>query len=120
MKSEAAIQNELRVLASERGMRLWRNISGAVTTDDGRHIRFGLGNESAEICSVMKSSDLIGITPLVIGPEHVGRTIGVFTATEVKKQGWKYTGTDREKAQYAFIMLVLSLGGIAKFSTGDL
>lgn len=114
-QSEAALQAEIRVETSKRGMRLWRNNAGAVTTDDGRHIRFGLGNESARLNAALKSSDLIGITPVVITPDMVGRTIGVFTSIEVKRPGWVYKGQGREVAQQAWITMIKTLGGIGKF-----
>ena len=121
-KSEASLQVEIRVETSKRGMRLWRNNAGAVTTDDGRHIRFGLGNDSVKMNAEMKSSDLIGITPVVITPDMVGRTIGVFTSIEVKKPGWIYRGQGREVAQLKWINMVVGLGGIGKFvaKLGDL
>jgi len=59
----------------------------------------------------MKSSDLIGITPVT----HAGKTFGVFTGYEVKRGDWSYKGNKREVAQFNFIQLVSSMGGIAKF-----
>ena len=58
---------------------------------------------------------------MVITPEMVGTTVGVFTSFEVKRPGWKYTGTPREAAQESWLTLVRSLGGIARFvsSLGD-
>lgn len=122
MKSEATVMQQVRLEASGRGARLFRNNNGAAVDKDGRHIRYGLGNESKQINQVIKSSDLIGITPLVITPDMVGKTIGVFTAIEVKRSSWKYTGTDREKAQKAFIDIIKNLGGFAQFAAdqGDL
>ena len=114
-QSEASLQTDVRVEASKRGMRLWRNNSGAVTTDDGRHIRFGLANESRQLNKVLKSSDLIGVTPVTITPDMVGQTIGVFTSIEVKKPGWYYRGQGREVAQKTWIDMVIGLGGIGKF-----
>jgi hypothetical protein len=95
---------------------MWRNNSGACVDDTGRLIRYGLGNVSKEVNKVMKSSDLIGITPHVAQPEDVGRLFGIFTAEECKPVGWKLTpGDTRGAAQLNFINLVVSLGGIGRF-----
>lgn len=112
--SEAGVQAKLRTEAVCYGGTLWRNNNGAATTDDGRHIRFGLGNDSAKLNAVWKSSDLIGITPMQ--STAAGQVFGVFTAIEVKKPGWKFTWTEREKAQMAMINQVRALGGIGGFA----
>ena len=113
--SETALQQQIRIVSSQQGKRLWRNNRGAVTTDDGRHIRYGLCNDSVAMNKVIKSHDLIGITPIIIQPEHIGQLVGVFTSLEVKKPSWKYKGTKHELAQAAWGNLVISMGGIAKF-----
>ena len=99
--------------------KIWplRNNSGAVVIDN-RQVRFGLGNVSKAFNAVMKSSDLVGVEPVLITPDMVGQTIGRFWARECKPEGWKYTGTEREIAQKAFIDKVNSLGGNAAFTTG--
>jgi len=94
---------------------LWRNNVGAFQDDNGNFVRFGLGNETEEQNKVSKSSDLIGIRKVVIQPEHVGRTFGLFVAREMKKSSWTFTGTDREIAQRNFINLVQTMGGDAAF-----
>lgn len=109
--SEAAVQNNARLEASRKGMRLWRNNVGA----DDRGLRWGLANDSAAVNEVLKSSDLIGIDSTPITPEMVGLPRGQFLAGECKPEGWNYTGTDRELAQWNFIKLVNSLGGRALF-----
>lgn len=119
--SEAAAQKLCQLEASRQGARLWRNNVGATTTDTGQHIRYGLCNESARVNARLKSSDLIGIRPVVITPAHVGSTIGQFIAREIKKPGWVFRQSDkRAVAQASFLALVTSLGGDAKFSTGEL
>ncbi len=116
---EAHAQNEIRLEASAKGGRLWRNNNGVAYTAAGAYAcRFGLCNESQRVNDRIKSSDLVGILPIKIEPGHVGRTIGVFVAREVKRPGWRYTGTKREKAQKRYIELVQSLGGNAAFCTG--
>jgi hypothetical protein len=112
---ESEAQALTRLDASAQGVTLWRNNVGAVDS-----IRYGLCNESKRMNLRYKSSDLVGITPVQIQPGHVGHTIGQFTAREVKRQGWQYKATGREVAQLAWIELVNSLGGDAKFSTGRL
>lgn len=118
-RSEASVQTQVRLAASRAGIRLWRNNVGACKDETGRVIRYGLCNESAQINKALKSSDLIGIRPLVITDDMVGHTIGQFIAREVKRPGWKYTGTSREVAQLAYGQIVTSLGGDFKFTTGD-
>lgn len=118
--SEAAVQSQLRVAASAAGWRLWRNNLGAYQDERGRFIRYGLCNDSPAINRRIKSADLVGIKPHVVTPADVGRTLGVFVSRECKPQGWRYTETDRERAQLAWIELVVALGGDAGFSSGGL
>lgn len=118
--SEMALQQRLRVMAAQHGTPLLRNNSGACRDDTGRMIRYGLGNDSERINKVFKSSDLIGIWPLVVTPEMVGRTLGVFFAVEVKAPGWKMTpGDERAKAQQNFGDWVRNNGGIFTFATSE-
>lgn len=106
MTTEAVPQSQVILRASQMGFALWRNNSGAVTTDDGRHIRFGLGNESAKFNKVWKSPDLVGI-----GPN------GRFLAVEMKRPGWVYRGTAHEVAQANALNMFNDLGGIGFFCT---
>ena len=129
-KSEASVQAEVRREASRKGARLWRNNVGATPSvyecprcmNRSRvvPVRYGLANDSSQLNDVCKSSDLIGIRPVVIEPYMIGRTLGLFVARETKAQGWKHApGNKREAAQLAFLDLVLSLGGDAAFCTGE-
>ena len=118
-RSEAANQNLVRLEASRNGKRIWRNNNGAFEDERGAWVRYGLCNDSAQMNKTTKSSDLIGIDPVKVRPCHVGHTLGVFLAREIKPEGWVYTGTDREVAQLAFLNLVASLGGDAAFATGE-
>ena len=113
--SEAAVQQRVRLAASKLGMRVWRNNVGAAMDADGRQVRYGLGNDSASLNKRIKSHDLIGITPHVITQADVGKLVGIFTSLEVKRGDWRFTGTEREVAQRAWLELVISLGGISKF-----
>jgi hypothetical protein len=117
-RSEAAAQMDVRLEASEKGMRLWRNNVGAAYMDDGSFLRYGLANDSKTINAAIKSADLIGIRPIVITPAWLGSTIGQFVSREIKKPGWRYTGTDRERAQLAWANTINSFGGDAQFATG--
>lgn len=120
MTSEAANQQQLRLKASRCGIRLYRNNRGVAEDERGIPIRFGLANESKAMNKEYKSSDLIGITPYIVAPYDVGRLIGIFTSYEVKRGGWVYSGRGREPAQLKWIDLINSLGGIARFSMGEL
>ena len=118
-ESESAVQVRVRLEASQKGCRLWRNNVGVLRDERGVPVRYGLANETKAMNQKIKSSDLIGIRPLVITQEMVGMTVGQFVAREIKAEGWKYTGTDREKAQLRFLELVLSLGGDAAFANSE-
>lgn len=117
--SEARVQSEIRLAAAERrdGSKLLRNNSGAGDIDgSGRVVRWGLGNDSKELNKVYKSSDLIGPTPVLVQPHHVGRTFGVMTCIEVKESGWTKPKNEHERAQMAFLVDMANRGAIAGFA----
>lgn len=113
---EADLYPQVQLAYSKQGARLWRNNVGVLIDAKGRPVRFGLANDSKAVNQQIKSSDLVGITPMVIMPEDVGRVVGVFTSLEVKRPGWHWTGTDRERAQMRWIEIVKQAGGIAGFT----
>lgn len=113
--SENDTSQELLINARQFNCVLMRNNSGACTDKDGRLVRYGLGHTSPK--QEYKSSDYIGITKVVITQEMVGKTLGVYTAFEVKKRDWKSTKKldDHEVKQNNFLQWVTSMGGIAHF-----
>lgn len=115
--SEADIQAKVRLEAASKGARLWRNNVGCLRCPDGSYLRYGLANDSSAVNDVFKSSDLIGIKPILITQDMVGSTIGQFIAREVKRPDWVYKATGHEKAQKAFIDFINSMGGDASFCT---
>jgi hypothetical protein len=116
--SEAAVQAAVRLEATHAGARLWRNNVGAYKPEHGGQVRYGLCNDTSTMNKRIKSSDLIGIRPVLIRPHHVGQVIGQFVAREVKRANWVYKGTEREQAQLKFIELVTGMGGDACFVAG--
>jgi len=117
--AESMVLSRVRLEASQKGCRLWRNNVGACTDENGNFIRYGLANDSKKMNDSMKSSDLVGIRPRVIVQEDVGKVIGQFMCREVKRSGWKWVGNKREQAQLAWINLINSLGGDADFCSGE-
>lgn len=115
-QSEFEISQRIQLSGPKYKCFLLRNNSGAFKDYTGRLVRFGLGNVSANHAEVMKSSDLIGITEVIITPEMVGKKLGIFTAIEVKREDWKQSQNNkREIAQQNFINWVKLRGGLATF-----
>ena len=119
MKDESTVQQEIQIEARHLDSHLTRNNNGACMDNTGRLIRYGLGHTSRKQNEVIKSSDLIGISQVVVTPEMVGQVLGVFTAVEVKKEAWKEDKKfdKREIAQNNYITWVKSLGGYAGFAS---
>jgi len=112
--SESAVSSNVRIAASRRGWRLWRNNKGAGKLENGSFIRWGLCNESAVVGAQVRSADLIGIRPVTITPDMVGQVIGQFVSVEVKAEGWKPSATNtHEQAQQRWADLINTLGGYA-------
>lgn len=119
MSSEAVIQQQVRLAFASVGP-MFRNNVGACEDKTGRQIRYGLGNDSVQLNREIKSSDLIGITPVTAYLATAGRwvTLGVFTALEVKSSTWHMTpGDERAMAQAKFHAIVREAGGFAGFVT---
>ena len=115
---ESATASHIRLDAAQLGIPLYRNNCGAFQDDTGRWIRYGLCNDSPKLAKNVKSSDFIGITPVLITSDMVGQTIGVFTAIETKKSDWRMTPSDeRAIAQEAFHDIVKHVGGFAGFAS---
>lgn len=119
-KSEAFVQSLVKLRASQSGVVVTRNNSGALIPKDGgkRLVRFGLFNESEAQNEVIKSPDLFGWRALLIQPHHVGTLVAQTWGRECKEPGWTYSGTPRETAQKACIDMINAAGGDAAFSTG--
>lgn len=95
--SESSIQRAIRVRLSQLRKPFFRYQCGTYLASDGSFVH---------ICE-KGVSDLIGMTPYVVKPEDVGRTIAVFTALEVKTA----KGAIR-KEQAPFLRMVNSHGGL--------
>ena len=115
MSRESTVTSQIRLDAAQHNIDLWRNNSGGFYDERGAFIRYGLGSFTEK--QELKSSDYIGITPVFIMPEHVGQVLGVFTAVEIKHEGWKFNTNDKRALhQKNFIDMVLSRGGYAGFA----
>lgn len=116
--TEAKVQADIRIAAGHHSCRLWRNNSGACYDQSGRLIRYGLGNDSAQMNKRIKSPDLVGWTTVTVTPEMVGQQVAIFTGVECKAPGWNSGKkfTEREQAQLEFIGLVCNDGGYAGFA----
>lgn len=116
--SEVRQQALIRLDAAQSGVWLTRNNVGALIDDRGVPVRYGIANETKEQNRQVKSADLIGMRPILIGPQHMGYVIGQFASVECKHATWRYKGDAHETAQKAWADFVLSKGGFACFATG--
>lgn len=116
---ESASTSHVRLMAAQNNILLWRNNVGSYEDEkSGRWIRYGLCNESKKQNKVIKSSDHVGIRPVLITPDMVGSVVGVFIAVENKATGWKLLPSDeRGLAQLNFHDIVRNAGGFAGFAT---
>ncbi len=113
--SEAYVQSAVRLEAADAGVWVMRNNVGACQDKSGRLIRYGLSNDSKQMNERIKSSDLVGIKPVLITHEMIGSTIGQFVGYEIKAGDWSYSGDPHEKAQQRWGAKVISMGGDWKF-----
>ena len=121
MQNESTIQAKVRLDASKLGWRLWRNNVGVLMDSRGVPVRFGLANDSAGVNKIIKSADLIGIRPVIITQDRVGKVIGQFVSIECKSEDYKFNKNNpHDQAQIQWMELITEYGGYAKFSRGDL
>jgi hypothetical protein len=119
-KSEGAVQNNLRLhLAQYPNWRVWRNNVGALKDSRGVPVRYGLANDSPAMNEKFKSSDLICGEKIQITQEMIGQWILQHVHIECKAEGWEYTGTERERAQLRWLMMIVLAGGRAYFFNGQ-
>ena len=118
MKSEETVTKEVKLglSVSFRCVLSRNNVGAYMDSKSGRQVRYGLMNETKLRNSKMKSSDEIGWTPVIVTQAMVGHTLSVFTAIEMKKEGYKPSGKAglaHYNAQKAFCDAVTSHGGIS-------
>ena len=101
--SEQELQQQIRLQLGSSPVRLWRNNVGALRDERGRLVTYGL-------CK--GSSDLIGLRQVLIGPEHLGQTLAVFSAIEVKAPKGRLL-----EEQRSFLELVERFGGYSGVAT---
>lgn len=96
--AESKLRIVIQKLIQRYGGRLWRNNTG-IAVFGKRRVRYGLG---------VGSPDLVGILPMKITQEDVGKTYGLFVGIEVKTPNARVA-----KAQKEWIKGIERLGGIA-------
>lgn len=110
--TESEILAYARTEATKIGGRLWRNQSGMAWQGEiltksnnilhlrnARPLRSGLTNGA---------SDLIGFYPLVITEKHIGKTLAIFWANEIKTKN-----DNLSKDQLNFLYFIGESGGEA-------
>lgn len=124
--SEQNIMRSIMVAVSRAGARVFRNNVAMAWVGEWKRyvsptkVTVGPGDVvirnarplHAGLCE--GSSDLIGITPVVVRPDHVGQKLGVFTALEVKTPEGHVT-----PEQANFVEQISLAGGIAGIARSD-
>ena len=117
--SEADLMREIMIAVSADGSRAFRNnvalaVVGQVEwVRTARKVVVGPGDAVVRNARPLHaglgtgSSDLIIISPVRIRPEHVGLTLGLFGAIEVKSETGRAT-----PEQTNFVRVIESLGGL--------
>jgi hypothetical protein len=126
MTDEGVRQRRIMLAVSAAGARIFRNnnamgwVGRAVQIKHPQRVVVGPGDVviyaarplHAGICP--GSGDLIGWTPLLVGAEHVGAKIPVFTNLEVKVPGGR-----AQENQKVFDSIVRAAGGVSAFVHTD-
>ncbi len=122
--SERQILQKIQLAATKLGARIFRNNTAmawagklergpaSVTLGPGDIVLRNARPIHAGLCK--GGSDLIGWTPVKITGEHVGKTLAIFTAVEVKTEGVRVT-----PEQSAFLHTINDGGGIAILARSD-
>ena len=114
MKSEEQVKAEIRLEASRRGWKLFRNNVGVLRDSRGVPVRYGLANDSAALNKHLKSGDLIGMRPVSITQEMVGKVIGQFVSVECKRPDGRI-----DPAQQKWADMINEAGGYAIITRGE-
>lgn len=108
MSNESAVQSEIMLHLGRRpDVRVFRNHNIKLQDKFGRWHACGL---------MPGSADIVGIQRVVITPEMVGQTVGVWVSVEVKAPGAR-TKPEQLKAQVNWRDFILQWGGKAGFAS---
>lgn len=134
--SEANVMRRIMKRLSVEGARVFRNNVGQAWTGSAKMIR----KSGAYFCEEgdvilrrarrfhggleVKSSDIIGWTPVTITESMVGKTVAVFTGIEVKSDEKKAVSASKskqahEKGQQNFCAAIRFSGGLAGFAGSE-
>ena len=120
-QSEASAERAVMLEAPRKDCTLYRNNVGVLEDSRGVPVRYGLANRTHEENELLKSGDLIGLRRCSVAALFFAGvpTVGQFVSREMKPPGWRYTGKGREPAQLRWQYKINSMGGDAKFATGE-
>lgn len=97
--TESQIQTQIRIACNQGGTRAWRNNIAKLKVR-GQWVNYGIPGKGG--------SDLLGLHKMEILPEHVGKSVAVFVAIEVKSATGKTT-----PHQDSFLDFIKNQGGIS-------